>query len=96
MQDWTECPEAAGPQTEGVLYGANYGDPGMPTIGAIPPRQPREVRERERAAAAEAYERRLRVERAAIAISVSAMEGRALADDVLKEAALAAAKAVTT
>ncbi len=95
-QDWMDQPEAAGPQSEGVLYGKNYGDPGMPTIGRIPDRMPPEMVARERAAAAEQYERRLRVERAAMAISISAMEGRTLADDIMREAAAAAVKAVST
>lgn len=95
MLSWEECPEAAGPQSEGVLYGKKYGDPGMPTIGQPPRRLTVEQMEHERAQAAAAFERRQRVEAAALSISASVMEGRALADDVIREAALAAAKAVT-
>jgi len=94
MQDWTECPEAQGPQSEGTLYGKRYGDPGMPRIGAIPRQMPREMMDAERDLAARKYEQRLRIEAAAISISVSAIEGRELADDVLTQAALAAEQAV--
>ena len=76
MKDWTEMPEAAGVQSEGELYGLTYGSPGMPTIGAIPPRQPREQMERERAEADRRWQTRQRVEAAATAISISAMEGQ--------------------
>ena len=95
MKDWSEMPEAAGAQSEGELYGLTYGSPGMPTIGAIPPRQPPEMRDRERAEADRRWQIRQRVEAAATAISISAMEGRTLADQVLAEAAAAAEKAAT-
>ena len=38
MRDWTEQPEAMGPQSEGAINNVKYGDPGYPTIGQ-PPRQ---------------------------------------------------------
>jgi hypothetical protein len=96
MMDIDDCPEASGPSSEGELFGLTYGSPGMPTIGRPPRQMSAEQRDKERAQAAEQFERRQRIEAAAISISVSATEGKALADDVLKEAALAAAKAVTT
>ena len=89
-------PEAAGPQSEGELFGATYGSPGMPTIGRPPRQMPIEQMEKERAAAAEAFERRQRVEHAAIAISASVMEGKTLTDQILQEAAAAASRAVST
>lgn len=95
MQDWTECPEAAGPQSEGVLYGKIYGSPGMPSIGQPPRQMSIEQRDRERDQAAATFERRQRIEAAAISISVSVLEGRKLTDQIMAEAAAAAAKAVT-
>ncbi len=79
-----------------MLYGKKYGDPGMPTIGQPPRRQSLEVMERERAPAAAVYERRQRVEAAALSISVSVMEGKTLTEKILQEAAAAADKAVTS
>ncbi len=93
MRDWEDCPEASGPQSEGVLFGKQYGDPGMPTIGAIPRRLSVEQTERERAEAARKWEVRQRVERAAMLISVSALEGGQVADELLADAAEAARKA---
>lgn len=90
MLSWEECPEAAGPQSEGVLYGKKYGDPGMPTIGKPPKIMSDEARDRERAAAAETYERRLRVERAALDISVNALEAGKLTDELMQAASAAA------
>jgi hypothetical protein len=95
MQDWYECPEASGPQTEGAINNVQYGDPGYPSIGQPPLQLTPEQMERERNAAAAAFERRMRIEAAAISISASVLEGKKLADDVLSEAALAAMKAVT-
>jgi hypothetical protein len=95
MQDWDECPEASGPQTEGAVNGVKYGDPGYPSIGRPPLQLTPEQMQRERNAAAAAFERRMRIEAAAISISASVLEGKKLADDVLSEAALAAMKAVT-
>jgi hypothetical protein len=45
--DWTRCPESAGPISESDFGKATYGDPGMPTIGAIPHLLPPEQRNRE-------------------------------------------------
>jgi hypothetical protein len=95
MMSYEQCPEFAGPQSEGTLFGAQYGDPGYPTIGRPPRQMSIEQMERERAAAAAQFERRQRVEAAAISISASVLEGRKLADDILSEAAVAAARAVT-
>ena len=95
MKDWTEMPEASGPSSEGELYGLTYGSPGMPTIGRAPRRQSLEAMECERAQAAAAYERRQRVEAAALSISVSVMEGKTLTEKILQEAAAAADRAVT-
>lgn len=93
MRDWDEQPEAMGPQSEGAVNGIEYGMPGYPSIGQ-PPRQlsPGQM-ERERAEAARKFEVRQRVERAAMLISVSALEGGKVADELLADAAEAARKA---
>ena len=95
MLSWEECPEAAGPQSEGAINGVQYGDPGYPSIGQAPRRLSIEQMERERAADAEKFERRMRIERAAISISASVLEGKTLTDQIMAEAAAAAMKAVT-
>lgn len=94
MLSWDECPEAEGPQSEGILFGKNYGDPGMPTIGQPPRIMSVEQRDRERAEADRKFELRQRIEAAAMSISVSAIEGRTMTDQILAEAALAAERAV--
>lgn len=94
MMSYEECPEFQGPQSEGNLFGADYGQPGYPSIGRAPRQMPIEMMERERAQAAEAYERRLRVERAAFAISLSTLEGGKLADQIMEQIASAGEKAV--
>ena len=66
MLSWDECPEAEGPQSEGILFGKNYGDPGMPTIGQPPRIMSVEQRDRERAEADRKFELRQRIERAAM------------------------------
>jgi hypothetical protein len=86
MMDWMDQPEASGPQTEGELFGATYGSPGMPSIGAPPLQLTPEQRDRERNAAAAAFERRMRVERAAMAAGLSALESAAAADRLQAEA----------
>ncbi len=93
VQEWWECPEAAGPQTEGAINGVNYGDPGYPSIGQPPRQLSIEQRDRERAEADRKWAIRQRVEAAATAISISAMEGRTMTDQILAEAAAAAQKA---
>ncbi len=52
-----------------------------------------EQRDKERAEADRKWEIRQRVERAAIAISASTLEGGKLADEILRQAAAAAEKA---
>jgi len=37
MRDWADQPEASGPLSESDLGRAQYGDPGMPSIGRIYP-----------------------------------------------------------
>ena len=86
MQDWMDCPEAAGPQSEGTLFNAKYGDPGMPRIGAIPRIMSIEQMERERDADARRYEVRLAAERAALAAGQSALEAASTADRLIREA----------
>ena len=57
MKDWSDAqafPESMGPQVEGTLFGADYGSPGMPTIGRIEPPISPEMRDREREQAARA------------------------------------------
>jgi hypothetical protein len=93
MQDWYECPEASGPQTEGAINNISYGDPGYPSIGRPPLQLTPEQRDRERNAAAVLYERRQRVERAALAAGLSALESAAAADRLQAEAASIADKA---
>lgn len=95
MKDWDEMPEAAGPQSEGAINNVQYGDPGYPSIGRPPARLTPEQMERERAEADRKWQVRQRVEAAATAISISAMEGRTMADQVLQEAAAAAEKAAS-
>ncbi len=98
MLSWEECPEAAGPQVEsesGNLFGIDYGQPGQISIGRPPRQMSLEQMEKERAQAAAIYERRQRVEAAALSISVSVMEGKTLTEKILSEAAAAADKAVT-
>ncbi len=90
MRDWDEQPEAMGPQSEGTLFGAKYGDPGYPTIGRPPRQMSIEQMEKERDAAARAWERRQQIERAAIAAGVDALQA---ADRIEREAAEIAAKA---
>jgi hypothetical protein len=96
MKDWNEVPEAVGPQSEGVLNNVQYGDPGYPSIGTIPPLMSPGMRDRERALAAEQYERRLVVERAALAAGVTALEAAATADRILREARETADKAASS
>ncbi len=94
MKDWTEMPEASGPSSEGELFGQTYGSPGMPRIGAIPRLLSIEMMERERDLAERKYETRLRIERAAATIAISALEGGQIADELLREISKAADKAV--
>lgn len=93
MQDWDECPEAMGPQSEGAINNVQYGDPGQVRIGPIPRQMPQDMMERERAAEEHRFEVRQRVERAAIAAGATALESGATADRILREAADAAQKA---
>ena len=93
MLSWEDCPEAAGPQSEGVLYGKQYGDPGMPTIGRPPKIMSDEMRDRERAEADRRYEMHQAVERAAISAGQAALEAAATADRILSEARTAGSKA---
>jgi hypothetical protein len=93
MKDWDEMPEAMGPQSEGVINNVQYGDPGYPSIGQAPRQLDWETVLKERDQAARAYELRQRVERAALAVSVSALEAAVLADKVMADAAGAGKKA---
>jgi hypothetical protein len=93
MMSWEDCPEASGPQTEGAVNGVQYGDPGQISIGRPPLQLTPEQRDRERAAAAVLYERRQRVERAAMAAGMSALESAAAADRLQAEAASIADRA---
>jgi hypothetical protein len=93
VKDWDEQPEASGPSSEGELFGATYGSPGMPRIGQPPRQMSIEQRDRERAESERKFEVRQRVERAAMLISVSALEGGKVADELLQDAAEAARKA---
>ncbi len=65
----------------------------MPTIGQAPRQLTIEQRDKERAEADRKWEIRQRVERAAMLISVSALEGGKVADELLAEAAEAGRKA---
>jgi hypothetical protein len=93
MQDWYECPEASGPQTEGAINNVQYGDPGYPSIGRPPLQLTPEQMEKERAADARRHEARCRVERAALAAGLSALESAAAADRLQAEAGEIADKA---
>ncbi len=93
MMSYEQCPEFAGPQSEGELFGQTYGSPGMPTIGQAPRIMSVEQRDKERDEASRRYEARLRVERAALAAGASALEAASASDRVLREAAEVAAKA---
>lgn len=95
MMSWEDCPEAAGPQSEGAINGVQYGDPGYPSIGRPPRRLSIEQTERERAEADRKWAIRQRVEAAATAISISVMEDKTLTDQILQEAAAAAEKAAS-
>jgi hypothetical protein len=86
MMDWMDQPEASGPQTEGAVNGVKYGDPGYPSIGRPPLQLTPEQRDRERNADARRHEARLRVERAALAAGLSALESAAAADRIIREA----------
>jgi hypothetical protein len=94
MLDHTQVPEAAGPQREGVLFGQDYGSPGMPRIGKIPSLMSPEQLQKERAEAERRGALRRAVYDAALAASASALTARSVTDQVIKDAAEAARKAV--
>lgn len=86
MKEYWEVPEAAGPQSEGTLNNVQYGDPGYPSIGAIPPVMSAEQRDRERAEDERRWQVRQAAERAAIAAGQSALEAASTADRLIREA----------
>jgi len=86
MRDWTEQPEAMGPQSEGAINNVKYGDPGYPTIGQPPRQMSVEQRDKERDADYRRYEVRLAAERAALQAGQSALEAAATADRLIREA----------
>lgn len=90
---YEEAPEFAGPQSEGNLFGADYGMPGYPSIGRPPTQLDPETMQRERDAAARAYERRCRIESLASTIAISALEAGKVADQIEREIAEAADRA---
>jgi hypothetical protein len=94
MMSWEDCPEAAGPQTEGVLYGATYGSPGMPTIGAPPRQLSPEMMQRERDLAERQWLVRQRIQAAASAIAIGALEAGKMTDEIIAEINEAADRAV--
>ena len=93
MMTFEQAPEFAGPQSEGVLFGADYGQPGYPSIGQPPRIMSVEAMEKERDQAARAYEMRTRIEQAALQAGASALEASAAYDRLVREAAEIAAKA---
>jgi len=86
MRDWWEQPEASGPMSESDMNQAQYGQPGFPTIGAIPPIMSPAQRDKERDADYRRYEVRLAAERAALQAGQSALEAAATADKLIREA----------
>jgi len=86
MRDWWEQPEASGPSSESDMNSAQYGQPGFPSIGAIPPIMSPEQRDKERDADSRRYEVRLAAERAALQAGQSALEAAATADRLIREA----------
>jgi hypothetical protein len=96
MKDWTDQPEAAGPQSEGYLNNVRYGDPGYPSIGVIEPLMDRELMWKERAEQERRHALRVELERAASTAARDVLLGRSVAGQVLEDASSAVDAAVRT